>query len=398
MNSIFSPLAFLPPDSIPPEFAPLVRRLSNVKVMVLATGQFQGRDRNILFIGELHSKSYHRKQGFVPISEIIVSYLNRANFVDFMFETAVSHINDINSSHSIQAITRFQEAIKSPKNTTNADVINQIRRVLSPYIPTQGHPPRKTFPKARAHYLDFSFDPGHKKFNTLLNLFTCLAYTNKSTDTRQTTMDKIKTELIELSRFMDDDDSGYPLTDDNFRFAFGKEPFAARKHTLRLIFNCAFDELRRVVLNRCYRQGRNIKTSEYTKIFLELIETLRCTEIEFYFQIHRFLMDIYTCCRILKTDANERWYKNMVVYTGGMHTARALKILQLYGFTLKNIDFKNLTPNYKEPAVPPFRSGFIHDGRFYRDGEATPSAAEPGYEDSTGRFFQGPAPGYYEID
>ena len=327
------------------------------------------------------------------MSEIIVPYLTRANFVDFMFEVAVKHVDDINATLSNQHASRLQQEVKSPKNTSGVDIINEIRRLISSYIPTQGHPPRNWFPKARAHYLDLDFLPGHKKYNTLLDLITRLAYNSSQA---RTFIDKIKKELIGLSYFMDDD-SGYPLTDDVFHLAFSNQPFAARKNALQLIFNCAFDELRRVVLNKCYREGRNIKTSEYAKIFMSIVESSNCNETKYYFQMHRFLMDIYTCCRILKRDADEKWYKNMVVYTGAMHTARCLKLMQLYGFTIQNIDFMNLTPNYTEPAIPPFISGSFL-GRFYRNGEAAPSAAVNGYQDSTGRFFVGATPGYYEID
>ena len=386
---------------VPPIFAPLVRRLSNVVIMCLATGRIHGKDRNILFIGEFHSENFRRKHGFTPISELIVPYLREANYVDFMFETSVREVNDFAaqkfSRMTYDDMHRYQRQLEEPKNTTGIDILNQLRQLLCWYIPTEGHPARGKFPKAKVHYIDLAYPLGHKKSNNLLHVLNDVVELNRDSDTRKPRFAqlkrKIQSQLIELSR-----DTDSPLTDAIFRDAFNMSlAFEDREYALRLIFDCAFEELRRLVLKNCYAQERNIETKYYSSMFLASCEMDNYSDYDFFFKLHRFLMDIYTCCRILKSDSNERWYKNMVVYAGAFHTVNCIRLMELYGFTLKTVDFMNAETDPAIP-VPPFKPGAIYAGEFRREGEEHPSSAVKGYLDSKGRFFEGPAPAFYEID
>jgi hypothetical protein len=386
---------------VPPIFAPLVRRLSNVVVMCLATGRLHGKDRNILFIGEVHSEKFRRKYGCTPISELIVPYLQNANYVDFMFEASVQEVNEF-STQKISQLTHndmrsYQRQLEKPKNTTGIDIMNQLRQLLCWYIPTEGHPARSKFPRAKVHYLDHAYPTVHKKSNTLLHTLNEITNVDRHADTFRVQFDpmkrKIQSQLIELSHHMEDN----LLTDALFFEAFDMSTtFEDRVYAQLLIFDCAFEELRRVVLKNCYAQERNINTLHYSSMFMTYSEKHNYDDFDFFYYLHRFLMDIYTCCRILKTDANERWYKNMVVYTGAYHTMNCIRLMELYGFDMKTVDVGD-TPADTIP-VPPFISGAIQAGEFRREGEEMRSGAIKGYLDSKGRFFEGPTPSYYELD
>jgi len=111
-------------------------------------------------------------------------------------------------------------------------------------------------------------------------------------------------------------------------------------------------------------------------------------EIGFFFWVHRYLMDVYTCCRILKHDADEKWYKNMVVYAGANHSINCMQIMQAHGLKIFNIDLKNRVP----APQPPFQPGSFANGTFYPRDSAMPSIAEEGFMDRMGQFFKGRVP------
>ena len=67
---------------------------------------------------------------------------------------------------------------------------------------------------------------------------------------------------------------------------------------------------------------------------------------EFLLNIYRFFMDMYTVCRLLKTDGE--WYKNIAVYAGSTHVLRIGTILQEIGFTVNRVNVKT------DPDLPTF--------------------------------------------
>jgi hypothetical protein len=87
---------------------------------------------------------------------------------------------------------------------------------------------------------------------------------------------------------------------------------------------------------KCYSGGRFIEWNILRDAFIENWMDYSKTEntIEyFYFCVQRFLMDFFTCCRILKEEG--RWYKNIVIYAGFGHTINIERMLL-------SLDFQNV--------------------------------------------------------
>jgi hypothetical protein len=84
---------------------------------------------------------------------------------------------------------------------------------------------------------------------------------------------------------------------------------------------------------KCYSGGRFIDIAYLQDVFYKawIDDSAVNNTIEFfYFTVQRFLMDFFTCCRILKEDG--RWYKNIVIYAGFVHTRNIERLLLSLGF------------------------------------------------------------------
>jgi hypothetical protein len=97
--------------------------------------------------------------------------------------------------------------------------------------------------------------------------------------------------------------------------------------------------------HRCFSQNRMQDNQIYRDVFWDYIyyqwidpksptvepqENLEGDYYYFYFRVHRFFMDVYTCCRILKKE--DPWYKNVVLYAGYAHIRNCSGILQRIGY------------------------------------------------------------------
>jgi hypothetical protein len=81
---------------------------------------------------------------------------------------------------------------------------------------------------------------------------------------------------------------------------------------------------------KCYSGGRFMEWNILRDAFIERWRKCENTIEWFYFNVQRFLMDFFTCCRILKEDG--RWYKNIVIYAGAAHTETIEHMLLLLDF------------------------------------------------------------------
>jgi hypothetical protein len=151
-----------------------MRPLSNLRCRLLV----QGKGRNILFLGEQYSSHYHRKKNKLPLSEIIVDYLKHANHVDFLFETDVRKTDVLALSMNSEEMAEYQEQIRAPKNITGNAILNQVRRLLAPYIKPYNDDDgaAKQFPAARVHWIDLDFSLGHKKSHPFLDALSDLTF------------------------------------------------------------------------------------------------------------------------------------------------------------------------------------------------------------------------------
>jgi hypothetical protein len=334
-------LSYLPPHLIPSEFLPLVRRLSNVVFMVLVQGTFHRRERNILFIGETHSNHYHRKKNFVPMSELIIPYLTQAHYIDFMLETSAVRTDLRNSMYDSDDVDELRRLIQFPKNKTNLSILTQLEILVAPYITTAKSVARKKFKAARAHYIDIDFAEGHKKYSPLVHLLTsfvdCRSEVGAGSTRCAQYVDAIEDEVISSS---EQGIGSAPVTKSIIEGAFAaSKPMKTRIESMRRIFEIVFIVIQETLLNKCIRHNRSKTTQVYSDLFFELCETYDFSKEEFFFLLHRFIMDVVTCCRLLKSDKNKQWYKNMVVYTGASHTLNCVNLLQMYGFKAHLIDF-----------------------------------------------------------
>jgi hypothetical protein len=84
---------------------------------------------------------------------------------------------------------------------------------------------------------------------------------------------------------------------------------------------------------KCYSGNRTMEWKILREAFIERWRDYSKIDhtIEFFYGIvQRFLMDFFTCCRILKEEG--RWYKNIVIYAGSFHTENIERMLLLLDF------------------------------------------------------------------
>jgi len=91
---------------------------------------------------------------------------------------------------------------------------------------------------------------------------------------------------------------------------------------------------------KCYSGNRIMEWKILREAFIERwrdYSKIGHTIEFFYFIVQRFLMDFFTCCRILKEEG--RWYKNIVIYASSFHT--------------ENIERMLLSLDFKPIPLPP---------------------------------------------
>jgi len=295
---------------IPPVFYTFVRRLSNVKVKILMHKRVNGEDRYVLFLGEIHKNI---RGGDTPIGEIVIPFLeNATEHVDFMFE------EDPRNSQ-----VKFVR-------TSEPYILEDLRDRLKPYVLKT-----KQFQSARVHWVDLIWPiadvngkeiPGDRADR--LRRFLTLIF-DTYFESNDETLFKYYKHSVQILMFLKKYGN---LTDNLNRLDDTERKKAILMACLKVL--------------RVPGEGRHIDTftscnflddDTYFEIFNSLATQTRELD-QILMDIHRFLMDIYTCCRIMKTDPG--WYKNVVVYAGAMHTQRCVSIMLEYGFTAKRIHYK----------------------------------------------------------
>jgi hypothetical protein len=63
-----------------------------------------------------------------------------------------------------------------------------------------------------------------------------------------------------------------------------------------------------------------------------------------YWYMFRFLMDVYTICRIMKQDRDPRRYKDIIIYAGDGHRKNCTQMLALYGYEITEVDTVKYNP------------------------------------------------------
>ena len=334
-------------EGLTKDFKPLLRNLSGVNQMVILTKN----DQKILFIGETHQNKFCSKKGFVPIARLIEDFLYKADNVDFMieYENATRYFS-AKTYKTTKTLKKIRKIIDEGKGSRSMPIIALTRHLVDRFIPkTQKYPLRNseidpskdttTFEKrterlknARVHWLDPSrVEKVETKGDQLINLFY-----NHADDV--STGQLRKDQMLKINKVLDLDPVQVPFAlqetvVNNVRLNQLMQLFDQSNLNSRLtFFNACLEHLSDSKhFRKCFRENR-LDRQICTDIFFEHLKS-DCSIRSFYFLIQRFFMDIYTCCRIMKRDANhERWYKNIVVYEGDAHVDRQVSILLRNGY------------------------------------------------------------------
>ena len=270
------------------KLSPLAVSLSNVYIMLMC----ENRHQKILLIGEYHDID----KGTIPaITDVITSFLRDTKYVDFMFEC--------------NQVEYRPFKWYNPKRV----ILSNLCRMLKSQLPTRKGDQLHEF--SRVHWLDQSYKEKHKRekrdnpiWITQLDALAD-AYTINA---------KIEDEYAE---------SHFPELIDAFQNTF-KTAHEFIEHVLDQILNLKD-------FQQCGLHSSLLTRENYSRILLKLY-TRNKTFCKFAFEVHRFIMDMYTCCRVLRMEGE--WYRNIVVYTGGFHSARVGWMLSQADFTVRRVN------------------------------------------------------------
>ena len=284
----------------------------------------QHKTQSILLIGDYHQPNECRHKGFVPIPEIITEYLETAHNVDFMIELA----------HEL--IPQLQ------KHKRTEEVLFKLQRMLAPYI--TGELPRRS--NARIHWLDsltpksrpppliepldFDEPTGIPDPERLIELFGKLFLRRISIQPTlrnpelvdeifQVLQRHVSTEILEMIRRT-------PEGADYIE-SVGAENL---RSFVRSVINLILETYR---FSKC----ASFDINSYVTAFVGSYFDRRIHGCELLlFDLQRFTMDMYACCRLLKNDGD--WYKNIVIYAGATHIKSLETVLTASGYHVRPID------------------------------------------------------------
>ncbi len=315
----------------------LIRPLSGVSRMAM----FTNGDQKILLIGEEHTTEFCKEKGYTPIAQIIEEYLASVDNVDFMIE--------ISNKSSLLEEPEFVEETKRIVNSeTNQpptgeneprQILSLTETILRPYLP----PNRKA--PSRVHWLDAEIvDPSIRpqegvayhestrpRFaNELIYHFQIYAdYYGKNVNYNDDSIDQT---------VIDQTLSDYQANIDRALMHFGYMVDWAKnwKSNKWSFFDACYEALRySKFFRKCY--GDDSRTQPFPLQLLReafkaswIAERQKSLDL-LYFNVQRFFMDMYTCCRIIKKDP--QWFKNIVIYAGEWHVANYIYILYHSGYT-----------------------------------------------------------------
>jgi len=315
---------------LPAKFRDLAIKMSGVMSMTY----LENPDRKIFLIGEEHESPECRNKGFVPIYDIILPYLRDTPHVDFMLEIDNSDVSDY----------RARERRSS--------IMQRLRSQLAPYIPN-GDELEKSGLRSRVHWLDSSLP---KTFNSNKIENYRLWQQNVPEDIQRAD-EKIIRLLGRISR---EQNPSIPLQNALLDFLAQTAPASLKRviHKIKQtppqpgwatfytkIGNSDLREFVHYVVSsilRTYRFSRCTKLS--LKTFVDVFMTVYIREAEvnssvyLLYCLHRFSMDLYACCRLMKAESD--WYKHVVIYAGEIHVKSLRQILIASGFTSHTIDLE----------------------------------------------------------
>ena len=320
---------------------------------VVKTSLLQKGDKKIFLIGEIHTSKFCRHKGFTPLCSIIEEYLQtrtKDEPVDFMIERS-------NEPTRLPPPLEETRAICSKRvNPSTYAIIGLVRDVVDQYIPPVSSPvfqyiqyennllplPQKMvvqLPNARVHWLDPKLAQPITRGDRLI-LFMWL--NNKMSDSKldldftplYTPLYITRTIINDLLEIGPEDGIPWALRERHVIESYNKDP----THFQTLVFDEIPDDklTESKYFKKCYSGERfmewNILRDVFIKGWREHSKIDNTIEF-FYFIVQRFLMDFFTCCRILKEEG--RWYKNIVIYAGTFHSKNIERILL-------SLDFQNV--------------------------------------------------------
>ena len=342
-------------------FRPLMIPLSGVVHMSLLT---KGRQK-IFLIGEHHQTLFCRHLGFRPIAQIIENYLEQNLNVDFMLEMDNEHMQLNGAVDEIRTIVN--EDVNRATTNYGTLTILMLTRILAQNAMRQPN---------RVHWLEPHHPPPDRAPNhgdNLINeLFTSIKQSVKKNPT------EVRDQRLKINEIVshaavkkkesrgksdddgegksdedddddDDEDDAYvvPWTDIIDPSGVLRSNFVAHSHAAKLMFfKKCYDTLSTSkFFIKCRKENRrNIPFAVFRNAFFNMWANERNQHMSnFYYLIQRFIMDMFTCCRIMKTHEDPNWFNNIVIYAGDWHVKNYVHIL-------KQLDYQQ----HKLPTAIPF--------------------------------------------
>jgi hypothetical protein len=324
-------------------FRPLMIPLSGAMQMVLLT---KGRQK-IFLIGENHTKLFCRQLGFTPIAQIIENYLDQNTNVDFMIEMdnkpmqingVVDEIRTIANEGTNRATTKY--GITTILMLTRILAQNAMRQKptrvhwLEPHYPPPKHPWSRGDTLINEFFTNTKHvihnDPVRARDQRLkINQILFNATATKALKSRSDGEGKSDEDEDESG---EDDSGAYVVPWTEILDSSGlSSDFEGHSHAAKVDFfkHCYETLSTSKFFIKCRKENRrNIPFSIYRNAFFHMWANERTKHISnFYFLIQRFIMDMFTCCRIMKTHEDPNWFNNIVIYAGDWHVRNYVHIL-----------------------------------------------------------------------
>ena len=322
-------------------FRPLMIPLSGVEKMVMLTRD----EQKIFLIGEKHQFNFCKEKGYTPLAQIIEEYLKSRTEdepVDFMLEMNASDgkVDDDMLEKSRQAVTAY----KNPFNKRVGPRFSML--TLNRVIVDHLLPPNTGNPNSRVHWLDPLTGESTKvcKANSFeAALLGCLDVHEYTIEARFE-VDQYLIENVDFTPKWSIQGLPESLTQPTQKLSgeFKKKRLtklqqdsffkSTEEDKINFVKAC-YEALRDSgFYKKCYENPQQVPWEIYKNVVVEFIRNENDIQL-FYFRVQRFCMDIYTCCRIMKTDKESRWYKNIVIYAGLWHVRNYINILTALGYT-----------------------------------------------------------------
>ena len=319
-------------------FRPLMIPLSGVEKMAMLT---RG-EQKILLIGEKHQFNFCKEKGYTTLAQIIEEYLqNRTEDepVDFMLEMTYGTVDD-------RSLDEARTAVKADKNPFNKRVGPRVTIIeLIRFIIMHLLPPNTGNPNSRVHWLDPLTGESTKvcKANSFeAALFGCLNMHEYTIEARFE-VDQYLIENVDFTPKWSIQGLPESLTQPTQKLSgeFKKKRLtklqqdsflkSTEEDKINFVKAC-YEALRDSgFYKKCYENPQQVPWEIYKNVVVKFIRKENDIQ-SFYARVQRFCMDIYTCCRIMKTDKESRWYKNIVIYAGGWHVSNYIDILTKLGY------------------------------------------------------------------